>query len=391
MTKQLSQLGKEKALLQEKVNTLELRLSDSEQRINSDSQNFATQMAQLKENFNAEKKLLATVNEKYKTQYLDYEQQLSEVTSNYDKDKALWKGKFHFLEQQKEQAKLDLADAHNKFALTLAQLQAQKENNQKAIDQAQAALTSSMERRHQGLIQELNEAHAEKIKEMEDKYNKLEKTYNDSKAQTLVDAHGMIGGRTFMEKTLVEMQENVKTLRAELEIVKADRDSKTLECQKIFDKERETFKVKLGEVDQKFRDSESKRSTMVLEHEKQKAKWNLDKDNLQSKYTDAKETIDKLQLQKENLIKEIERVKSVRKSGSLGGGYTGFLQQRSLNVNAATKMKPVSPADSRGSTPSLDKNGSDTTHGSRQFEKNGLGSLGFKQESTVITSDDENS
>lgn len=394
MTKQISQLGKEKALLQEKVNTLELRLSDSEQRLNSDNSNFSTQIAQLKENFNAEKKLLVTVNDKYKAQYLDLEQQLSDVSSNYEKDKALWKGKFHFLEQQREQAKIDLADAQKKFELTLQQLQKIKQNDKQESDNAQNALMSSMERRYQNQIQELTEVHRQKVLELEERNKKLETDLKGANDKLLVDMTGKMGGQAFLEKKMTEMAETEKRLRSELETVKADRDSKALEYQKVFDKEREVFKGKLNDIEQKFRESESKRSTLVLEHEKQKAKWNLEKDHLANQKNDLQDVITKLEKQKENLLRENENIKTktkgVRQSGSLtGGGFlsSNFLVQKSLN--SAPKMKPASPADSRGSTPSIDKNGSDTTHGSRQFEKNGLGPLSFKPGSTVITSDDE--
>ena len=37
--------------------------------------------------------------EKYKKLYFEVEQALSETTSNYDRDKTLWEGKYTFLEQ----------------------------------------------------------------------------------------------------------------------------------------------------------------------------------------------------------------------------------------------------------------------------------------------------
>ena len=39
----------------------------------------------------------------------------NEVHNFYDRDQALWSGKFKFLEDQKEQAKQDLFDAMIKF------------------------------------------------------------------------------------------------------------------------------------------------------------------------------------------------------------------------------------------------------------------------------------
>jgi len=379
-------------LLQEKVNTLEVRLADAEQRLTNDNQNYLTQMAQLKENFNTEKKLLIADNEKYKTHFVELEQQLSEVTSNYEKDKALWKGKFHFLEQQREQAKNDLTDAQKKFELTLQQLQKYRKADKEESETAQSALTSAIEKRYQAQVQENNELNQQKIQELEEKNKKLEKELKNANDKLMVENYGKLGNQTFLEKRIAEMMENEKKLLGELESVKADRDNKAGEYQKGFDKERETLKGKLSDLEQKFRESEGKRSTLVLEHEKQKAKWNLEMDHVKNQKSDLLETISKLEKKKEQLLRENEKLKSEtkinRRSGTLGGGFisSNLLLQKSTNT--ASKMKPASPGDSRGSTPSVDKNGSETTHGSRQFEKN-LGFEAFKSGSTVITSDDE--
>jgi len=392
LTKQLSQLGKDKALLQEKVNTLEVRLSDSENRSNSDNQNYLTQLTQLKENFSTEKKLLITDNEKYKAQYIELEQQLSEVSSSYEKDKALWKGKFHFLEQQREQAKSDLLDAQKKFELTLQQLQKYRKADKEENETAQSALATSIEKRYIAQIQEQNEVHQQKIQELEEKNKKLEKELKNASDKLMVENYGKLGNQTFIEKRIAEMAENEKKLLSELEAVKADRDNKAFEYQRGFDKERDTLKSKMVDLEQKFRESEGKRSTLVLEHEKQKAKWNLEMDHLKNQKSDLQEIISKLEKKKEQLLRENEKLKNEtkinRRSGTLGGGFisSNLLLQKSTNT--ASKMKPASPGDSRGSTPSVDKNGSETTHGSRQFEKN-LGFEAFKSGSTVITSDDE--
>ena len=47
-------------------------------------------------------------NERLKQALQDMEKDYSEIQSSYERDKALWDGKFTFLEQQKEQAKSDL-------------------------------------------------------------------------------------------------------------------------------------------------------------------------------------------------------------------------------------------------------------------------------------------
>lgn len=47
-------------------------------------------------------------NDKLKQSLTDMERELSETASSYERDKALWDGKFQFLEQQRDLAKNDL-------------------------------------------------------------------------------------------------------------------------------------------------------------------------------------------------------------------------------------------------------------------------------------------
>jgi hypothetical protein len=52
------------------------------------------------------------------------------------------------------------------------------------------------------------------------------------------------------------------------------------EFQKKLDKEKELLKNKITELEDKFREGEKKRSTLIFEYEKERAKWNLEKDHL---------------------------------------------------------------------------------------------------------------
>lgn len=47
------------------------------------------------------------------------ERQLQDSVNNYDKDKALWEGRFTFLETQRDQSKRDLEEAKEKFQATV--------------------------------------------------------------------------------------------------------------------------------------------------------------------------------------------------------------------------------------------------------------------------------
>lgn len=62
---------------------------------------------------------LVSDNDRLKAMVQDLEKDMSDISSNYERDKALWDGKFTFLESQRDQAKADLSEAHRKFEMTL--------------------------------------------------------------------------------------------------------------------------------------------------------------------------------------------------------------------------------------------------------------------------------
>jgi hypothetical protein len=74
--------------------------------------------------------------------------------------------------------------------------------------------------------------------------------------------------------------ENEGRLIRETEELKAERDRRLVEGQRVLEKEREILKVKIQEVETKNKDLEIKRSTMLFDQEKERAKWNVEKDHI---------------------------------------------------------------------------------------------------------------
>ncbi len=68
-----------------------------------------------------------------------------------------------------------------------------------------------------------------------------------------------------------------KRLQSELEKAKNELQARALEGQKLIEQTRKNSKTKVGEMEERFREAEKKRSTLIFEHEKERAKWNLEK------------------------------------------------------------------------------------------------------------------
>mmetsp|Transcript_959 Transcript_959/g.866 ORF Transcript_959/g.866 Transcript_959/m.866 type:complete len:200 (+) Transcript_959:2934-3533(+) len=198
-----------------------------------------------------------------------------------------------------------------------------------------------------------------------------------------------MGSQSFIERKITEMSENEKRLQAEVEALKNERDAKVLEYQRLFDQERDQLKGKIQDAEQKYREAESRRNGLVFEHEKEKAKWNLERDHLANQKNELTEMITKLEKKKETLLRENEKLKNETKVSRRSINLApGLVSNNLYGGKNSTKIRTTSPAHSKGSSISLDKNLSDITN----FPKPTFDtqtSFTKTTNSTSVTSEDE--
>lgn len=147
-------------------------------------------------------------NGELKTRLLDTERDLNELASNYDRDKALWEDRFDFLENQKQQAKADLQDAHRKFEMTVEQLRRKDSNDRGKTESAQMLLITSIETKYKDQIKDITNSHAQLIQELDKKYKKLEKEHKELIERYEIDTRGNISEIENMETRMKELLEN---------------------------------------------------------------------------------------------------------------------------------------------------------------------------------------
>ncbi len=78
----------------------------------------------------------------------------------------------------------------------------------------------------------------------------------------------------------MELTENEKRLLVEIEECKKERERRINDLQRQMEKDKDAYKQKLTEYEMKAKESESRRSSLMFEFEKERAKWQLEKDNL---------------------------------------------------------------------------------------------------------------
>lgn len=119
--------------------------------------------------------ILEDENDGHKNSILELERELSDVSSNYERDKALWKEKCDFLQNQKKQAKDDLKEAQKKFELTIEQLQKKDMNDKGKQESAQIVLINQIEKKYKDQLKEQENSFTQKEKELLNKIRNLER------------------------------------------------------------------------------------------------------------------------------------------------------------------------------------------------------------------------
>jgi len=135
--------------LRQKVDELEARLEELVGQGESQKQFMNFQMSELNDIIDQDKEILTSQIEKYQQLNLQLEQENYELTTSYERDKALWEGKSKFFQQQKDQAKADFVSAMEKFQRTMQLIIKTRATEKKFVEkQLQQQLSKAEERSH---------------------------------------------------------------------------------------------------------------------------------------------------------------------------------------------------------------------------------------------------
>lgn len=191
----------------------------------------------------------------------------------------------------------------------------------------------TIEKKYQEQMAENADAQNKMMQELEEKNRRLEKELKNLRDKLVLDTHGKLGNQTINERKLAEYMDNEKKMQNEIETIKQERDTKIVEYQTVIDKEREGLKSKLNDMESRFKESESKRTNLIYEHEKERAKWNIEKDHLLNQKNDIQDNIMKLEKKKEILLRENEKLRNDYKNSKRNNNMLQNSIQKSLNLS----------------------------------------------------------
>ena len=108
--------------------------------------------------------------------------------------------------------------------------------------------------------------------------------------------------------------------------------------------------MKVFEVEQHLKESENKRQMFIFELEKEKTRWNIEKDRQISKQNEFLEQIDRLEKKKESLSREVDKLCGDLKASKKGN------QNSLLNIMGMGRKPEFHNEISYGSKDSSYKN-----------------------------------
>ena len=183
-------------------------------------------------------------------------------------------------------------------------------------------MLQTIEAKYQVQIQNMTENHARESESLEDKIRKYERELARTSEQLKLDSHAKWGNQFLNERKFNEMLENEKKLGAEIAELKSENERQTKDQYRHIEGEREAYKAKLQDVEARAKvaflsqDSENRRNQLIFENEKQKAQWNMERDQLLIQKGElqvirsTQDNLNRSERKKELLLRENEKLKA---------------------------------------------------------------------------------
>ena len=249
-----------------------------------------------------------------------------EKTSQYEKDQILWEGKIKFVEQQRDTLKKENTESSKRFEQMLDTIQ-KKCNAEKENIEHNAKLTiNNLEQKHQKQIKDMQDGHNRIYSELINNNKELEKEIKALRIEN-ENTKNKKNNNSELTKRLEEINQEKEKYRKIEDTLKEEKERQISELNSNFEKEKNSLKKKIADTEKNLREAEGKKGALLLELEKEKAKWNIEKDNLITKNQELNERISTIEKKNENLLRENEKLRNEK----------NMLRSRGYNKNNDSK------------------------------------------------------
>ena len=319
--KQNNSIEKEKTILSEKLSSMEEKKKEMQENFEKELENLKYNLKNNKKDTSKEKEDLLNNLDDLKKKVSQLETDLNEKNGNLEKEQILWDGKFKFIEQQRDNYKKDLTESQKRFENLLESMQKKGSIEKEKLETAQQSAISTIEQKYLNQIKEIQDSHQKLYSEMIQDNKALERENKNLNLQAGIKDKGSDNSNLLAQ--IEEITNDRNRFKKDLDDLKKQKENQMFENQGNFDKEKTTLKSKIVDVESKVREIESKRGALMLEYEKDKAKWSIEKDNLGSKNSELQENLERLEKKNETLLRENEKLKAdklnSKRASSKGG------------------------------------------------------------------------
>ena len=330
-TKQNQLNEKEKNEIIEKHNLLTKKFDELNATYNNERLNNEKKISILNKEKDSYKTSQTSSEQKLKNKIYELEASLLEKISQYEKDKVLWEGKLKLIEQQKDTLKKEQNASNKMFDSMLKSIGEKSKTEKENIENNAKISIANMETKYQKQVKDIQDSHNKLYTELLSHNKELEK-----ENKTLRLENEMAKNKNFNPADLTKKLELINKEKENLikneNTLKEEQDKKMTELTSNYEKEKNMYKKRIAEIEKNLRDAEGKKGSLLLEYEKEKAKWNIEKDNLESKYSELNDKYKHLENKNENLLRENEKLRNeknmLRRAGATTTGrYTLMLRE----------------------------------------------------------------
>lgn len=303
---------KEKETLNEKINNFDIKKKEMIDFYKKSIDMINKETMGMREDFEIEISELREENEKLIEKLNDADKENSTNHSN----KALLKSKMGNLENQIDENKKFMAEVQMKFDNILNNQITKSNSEKEKLEFEYKTKLLDQKSYYEELIREMEDEFNRKIIEISRENEELENELNLLSRQTQANIKASDPDK--ISKRISELLTLQNKLQKDLDNSKSEKDKTVNELNINFQKERDTFNLKILELELALKESEqlgysktregsyfnqnSKYSNNNSEYEKEKFKWNSEKENF-------KKNINGLNLKVEHLIKENDNLK----------------------------------------------------------------------------------
>ena len=356
--KGISHLEKEKAILIEKIGNLERNIKDLMTNNEKEVEKLNNTIHALKDEIQHNNEKYLKEGEQLKNRIIILEFENKEKLTVIEKERLLFESKYKFLESQKEHAKKEFLDYQGKFETTLENLQKKALTEKEKYENNYKNLLITIKTKYQNELKEMSDTNQKLYSELISLNKEIDEEF--SNINTYFDNQEKLKNEMFViEDKLIEISQVNENLKRELELTKNDRDKKLNEIINSFTTEKDALKEKVLDLMDKNADYERKKSKTLVEQEREKTKFFLDKEKYEGQIRTLLEQVDKLEMKNQILLKENDRLRTDKNDllinnfsykrissyvkNNIGNSSTGFDSKNNLISKTSIKEKSLTP------------------------------------------------